>query len=359
MVAGQTEGDAMRFKTQTAVALAAAMTVLAPSGAAAQTAEETAALCADPTKACGELVSPACLKRAGAGAIAAQPAIPNLPGVAPADCEQQLDVYSKCLRQVAEKCGQPPAASGGDGREFDDPRRELASLGVQWSDANFQKAMTEGDMRALELFVEGGKRLDGTRARFWLRPATRSFEYFRKDVAEFLLEKNAIDADGLCFNKRNDWSVYRKMRVSWATDVEARGKVVRELCYTKATLAELDKRIGAEAQRLGVAQSAAAGRDQRIADCVRRFKAELPMEQAYREASRFNLLRHTTLRPPRDVVLAQLNGALLAGRTRNLEATYDAAVQKGCQAANRAPRTNAKKLDEMRALRAHIAKSVK
>lgn len=194
---------------------------------------DRAALCADPAAACGQLVSPACLNRVGAGAI------PKLPGVEAPDCDKQLEVYGRCLGKVAEQCGQPKVEQ----RENRDPRRELASLGVQWTDENFYKAMSEGDFRALKLFVEGGKRLTGIRARFWVRPVTRSFEYFRGDVAKFMLEQKAIDTDGLCYNDRNDFSVYRRMTVSWARDVEMRGEVVKQLCYTQATLDELDKRL--------------------------------------------------------------------------------------------------------------------
>src|SRR5208283_485306 len=37
-----------------------------------------------------------------------------------------------------------------------DPRKELANIGVLWSDENFLEAISRGDARAVKLFLDGG-----------------------------------------------------------------------------------------------------------------------------------------------------------------------------------------------------------
>lgn len=59
-------------------------------------------LCADPQRACGQRVQSSCLTRFGAGSVAA----------APAECGDQLESYTECLRQVATECG--GRGAGGD-----------------------------------------------------------------------------------------------------------------------------------------------------------------------------------------------------------------------------------------------------
>jgi hypothetical protein len=50
-----------------------------------------------------------------------------------------------------------------------DPRKELANIGIEWSLGHFEQAISRGDLRAIELFLEGGfsaNELDGLRENF-------------------------------------------------------------------------------------------------------------------------------------------------------------------------------------------------
>lgn len=84
------------------------------SGPAA--AQDRDALCANPAAICGREVTPECLQRIGAGALAIG-----------SDCEAQRKAYLDCLRRVPEACGPTPSPLAA-GCSAEDARQLFAAL---------------------------------------------------------------------------------------------------------------------------------------------------------------------------------------------------------------------------------------
>ena len=58
----------------------------------------------------------------------------------------------------------------------DNPRKELMNQGITWSKASFAEAVRAGDVRAVNLFLAGGMRIDGTQARIVLKSGSAALQ---------------------------------------------------------------------------------------------------------------------------------------------------------------------------------------
>ena len=231
----------------------------------------------------------------------------------------------------------------------DDPRKELANMGIDWGADPFRISIGEHDARAVRLFVDGGMKLSGARARGWLMPYYLYDDDFSPEIADILLDAKAIESDSLCIDQFGGLDVYRLD--SRLSHLDARRKVLRAVCAKPEVRAQVDQLIRTEQDRLDQAAAANANREQAVRTCISDFKAANPLEATLDEAARFSIFSVSTLRPPRDIVLSDLNQWLIMGGSGNPQAAYNSAVQKGCIAASPEQSIDRKKLDYLEFVR--------
>lgn len=78
-----------------------------------------------------------------------------------ADLQRQLGITRADIEDIKEGIGRIEAAASGGKRETsEDPRKELANIGVQWGTQAFVDALMTGDTRVIELFFAGGMKAD-------------------------------------------------------------------------------------------------------------------------------------------------------------------------------------------------------
>ena len=231
----------------------------------------------------------------------------------------------------------------------DDPRKELANMGIDWGADPFRTSIGEHDARAVRLFVEGGMKLNGGRARGWLMPYYLFDDDFSPEIADILLGANAIEGDGLCVSQFGNLDVYKLD--SRLPNLDARRKVLRSVCATPAVRAQIAQMISEEESRLREAEAINANREQAVRQCIVDFRANNPINPTFDAAAQFNLLGTSTLRPPRDIVLSELNQWLLFGASGDPQQAYDKAVVKGCVAASPEKSIDRKKLEYLEFVR--------
>lgn len=230
----------------------------------------------------------------------------------------------------------------------DDPRKELANMGISWGADPFRQMIKEGDIRAVDLFLQGGMKLSGARARAWVLPYYLVDDHFSPEVADLLLRNDAVEPDGLCIDAGKRFDVY--FLDERLPHLDKRRDVLRKVCATPDVKKVVQAQIREEEARLEANARVNRNRPEEIEKCIREFKAGNPVNATMEAASRFSIFSVSTLRPPRDTVLAELNTWLLVGGSGDPDAAYNAAVAKGCADANRELDVDRAKLDRLKAV---------
>ena len=215
----------------------------------------------------------------------------------------------------------------------DDPRKEIVNIGREWNQQGFQIAVNERDLRAVDLYLQGGMQMNGTTMKFYILPYYISDDAYDPAMADLLLQYEAVGTDGLCIPNYSDWDFFQLDRR--LPHLDDRRQTIRELCATPGVRTEIDALLKAERDKVAEAEAANANVDQLRVDCARDFAAANPVDATINAASQFSILRASTLRAPRDNVLAELNAWLLMGAPGDPNAAYASAVAKGCAAAHR------------------------
>ena len=229
-----------------------------------------------------------------------------------------------------------------------DPRKELNNMGIEWGENPFRQRIKEGDTRAVSLFIEGGMKLSGPRARFWVQPYYLYDDDFDPAVADLLMQNDAIEAEGLCIDRLGDFDVYFiDSRLPYP---DKRREVLRHVCATPEMRKTIAAQIKAEEDRLKLVEQGNAQRSANIQTCIRDFRASNPVGPTIDAAARFSIFSVSTLRAPDDVVLADLNSWLMMGGRGDPQQAYDAAVTKGCEQANPAGKIDRTKLEKLQSV---------
>ena len=214
-----------------------------------------------------------------------------------------------------------------------DPRRALARLGLDWGEQPFRTAIEAADTTAVRLYLMGGLTLSGPVARAYVDPHYRFDDTFNPEVAALVTELEGVEVEDFCLATQESWThllVHRRDLPHTA----ARRDFVRDLCGQPGILDQLTDRLQTADARLKAQIQANAARPDRVTDCAEAFKAAHPVGPTFQAAARFSLFDVTTLEPPGDTVLAELNGWLLAGAGGDPVEAFDQAVTRGCEAAH-------------------------
>lgn len=253
---------------------------------------------------------------------------------------QEIDQTTRETRQIVE---------GVKRETSEDPRKEIANIGREWNQQAFQIAVNEKDLRAVELYLSGGMSMNGTTMKFYLKPYYLRDDVYDPAMADLLVQSGRVGTDGLCVPSYDDWDFFQMTdRLPLKED---RQQTLRELCATPQVQAQYDTLIAAAEADLAERQATNADVDARRARCAAEFAAANPVQATIEEASRFSIFSVNTLRAPRDVVLAELNGWLLAGGRGSAQSAYDQAVAKGCADAHRVQAVSDEAVRKIRAAR--------
>ncbi|MEM1151603.1 MAG: hypothetical protein AAGI03_13780, partial [Pseudomonadota bacterium] len=91
----------------------------------------------------------------------------------------------------------------------EDPRKEIDNIGREWNQQAFQIAVNERDLRAVELYLEGGMRMNGTTMKFYLKPYYITDDVYDPAMADLLVQSGAVGTDGLCVPSYGDWDFFQ------------------------------------------------------------------------------------------------------------------------------------------------------
>lgn len=223
------------------------------------------------------------------------------------------------------------AAMSVDDAEMD-PRRALAELGLDWGMQSFRTAIDTADARAVRLYLMGGLRLNGPVARAYVDPHYSFDDTFDPTIAALLTELDGVDATSFCLSDRESWTHLVAHRRD-LPHAGARLAFVRHFCGRSEILDRLTDRLRTANAALARQSAANETRPLRVRACEEAFTETLGVGQTFQAAAGFSLFEVTTLEPPGDTVLAELNAWLLAGANGDPVEAYNAAITRGCETA--------------------------
>lgn len=183
-----------------------------------------------------------------------------------------------------------------------DPRKELANMGILWGPGPFGQAINDNDIKTVELFLKGGMRISDEDV---LR-ATRPINPLMLDILvkynQLFKQPNCGRLFGFVLDRNNIDSTDKRV-------VSA----IKGLCSygsNQAFVSQKLKEEESEHARKEASYKAALKNRKTAKECQHELMKE--GNQLLEEASRFNYLSKTTL-AGREMLLAKLNIALVFG----------------------------------------------
>jgi hypothetical protein len=123
----------------------------------------------------------------------------------------------------------------------EDPRKELAGLGVTWTPANFHSAIREKDYRAVELFLRGGMKMDIRGAGYTEFSLFVEMNYDQK-IAEMIEKYGAPDPDRLCPVPLQYYRSYH-FYTDTAMQSPASAQFMKKICNAPSVITNIDAGI--------------------------------------------------------------------------------------------------------------------
>lgn len=263
------------------------------------------------------------------------------------DTTDRIDTRTETIDRTTQETRQ--IVEGVKRETSEDPRKEISNIGREWNQQAFQIAVNEKNTRAVELYLAGGMQMNGTTMKFYLKPYYLRDDVYDPAVADLLVQSGAVGTDGLCVPNNGDWDFFQMTdRLPLKED---RQQTLRELCASPQLRAQFDTLIADAETELAERQAANGDVEARRAQCAADFAAANPVQATIEEASRFSIFSVNTLRAPREVVLAELNGWLRAGGRGSAQSAYDQAVALGCADAHRVREVSDDQVRRIRAAR--------
>lgn len=174
-----------------------------------------------------------------------------------------------------------------------DPRKELSNMGLSWQYSNFIDALTNQDIKAIELYLQGGMKLRGDDFVSYVN------KIFTMSTSKMLLQYKAFESDATC--------PAREYRMSFYTDISENSdklNFVRKICSTPRVFNYLDSQISKEKNSLNYKTQYNKNLNSARETCISDLK-KLSDQQYYDDIDNYDPM-NSVISSYKDMVVAKL-----------------------------------------------------